>query len=110
MPICPPNLRHPFLTIWEIIRFRVEEKKFSIVPERHSSVLEAKKTIFGHRYGLPKLKFLFLGELGTCVQNLIFIKVVESCQKFIFRKGGMLKFKYKGWLLSIKIAYEKFLD
>jgi hypothetical protein len=88
----------------------LKKKFFSIVPERYSSVLEAKKTIFGRRYGLPEFKFLFLGELGTCVQNLIFIKVVESCQKFIFRKGGMLKFKYKEWLLSIKIAYEKFLD
>jgi hypothetical protein len=27
-----------------------------------------------------------------------------------FPQGGMLKFTYKGWFLTIKIAYEKFLD
>jgi hypothetical protein len=80
------------------------------VPERYSSVSEAKKTIFGRRYGFPEFKFLFLGELGTCEQNLIFIKVVEGCQKNKFPQRGMLKFKYKGRFLSIKIAYEKVLD
>jgi hypothetical protein len=52
--------------------------------ERDSSVLEAKKTIFGRRYGLLDFIFLFLFELGTCVQNLIFTKVVEGCQKNYF--------------------------
>jgi hypothetical protein len=61
---------------------------FSTVPERYSSVLEAKKTIFGCRYGLLEFKFLFLGELGTCVQNLIFTKVVEGCQKNYFSQRG----------------------
>jgi hypothetical protein len=49
------------------------------MPERYSSVSEAKKTIFGLRYGLWDFTFLFLLELGTCVQNLIFTKVVEGC-------------------------------
>jgi hypothetical protein len=80
------------------------------VPERYSSVLGAKKTIFGHRYGFLEFKFLFLGELGTCVQNLIFTKVVEGCQKNHFSETGMLKFTYKGRFLTIKIAYEKKLD
>jgi hypothetical protein len=57
------------------------------MPERYNSVLGAKKTIFGLRYGLPDFTFLFLVELGTCVQNLIFTKVVESCQKIISTKG-----------------------
>jgi hypothetical protein len=80
------------------------------MPKRYNSVLGAKKTIFGHRYGLPDFTFWFLVELGTCVQNLIFTKVVEGCQKNYFPQRGMLKFTYKGRFLTIKIAYEKFLD
>jgi hypothetical protein len=80
------------------------------VPERYSNVSGAKKTIFGPRYGLLDFTFLFLVELGTCVQNLIFTKVVEGCQKIYFPERGMLKFTYKGHFLTIKIAYEKFLD
>jgi hypothetical protein len=44
------------------------------------------------------------------VQNLIFTKVMEGCQKNSFPQRGMLKFTYKGGFLTIKIAYEKFLD
>jgi hypothetical protein len=73
--------------------------------ERDNNVLEAKKTIFGSRYGLPDFIFLFLFELGTLVQNLIFTKVVEGCQNH-FPQRGMLKFTYKGHVLTIKIAYE----
>jgi hypothetical protein len=80
------------------------------VPERYSSVSRAKKTTFGCRYGLWNFKILFLVELGTCVQNLAFTKVVEGCQKNYFPQRGMLKFEYKGRFLTIKIAYEKFLD
>jgi hypothetical protein len=80
------------------------------VPERDSSVLEAKKTIFRRWYGLPDLKFLFIVELGTCVQILIFTKGVEGCKKKYFPRRGMQKFTYKGRFLTIKIAYEKFLD
>jgi hypothetical protein len=36
--------------------------------------------------------------------------VVEGCQKNHFLQRGMLKFTYKGRFLTIKIAYEKFLD
>jgi hypothetical protein len=69
--------------------------------------LGAKKTIFvGRRYGLPDFTFLFLIELGTYVQNLIFTKVVEGCQKNHFSQRGMLKFTYRGRFLTIKIAYE----
>jgi hypothetical protein len=53
---------------------------------------------------------LFLFELGTCVQNLIFTKVVEGCQKTDFPQRGMLKFTYQGRFLTIEIAYEKFLN
>jgi hypothetical protein len=54
--------------------------------------------------------FLFLSELGTCPQNLIPTRGVEHCKKNHFLQGGMLKFTYKGRSLTIKIAYEKFLD
>jgi hypothetical protein len=80
------------------------------MPKRYNSVLGAKKTIFGRRYGLPDFTFLFLVELGTCVQNLIFTKVVEGWQKKYFPQKGMLKFTYKGRFLTIKIAYAKNLD
>jgi hypothetical protein len=69
--------------------------------------LEAKKIIFGRRYGLPNFIFLFLVELGTCMQNLMFTKVVKGWQKNYFPPRDMLKFTYP---LTIKIAYEKFLD
>jgi len=109
MPTCPPNLRHSFLTVWEIIRFKAKEIFFPIVPERYSSASGAKITIFGHRYGFPQFKFLFLGELGTCEQNLIFTQVVEGCPKNHFPQRGVLKFTYKGRSFSTKKAYEKFL-
>jgi hypothetical protein len=80
------------------------------LPEKDSNVSVAKKTIIGRRYGLPDFTFLFLVELGTCVKNLIFTKVVEGCQKNNFPQRGKLKFTYKGRFLTIKIAYEKFLD
>jgi hypothetical protein len=43
------------------------------------------------------------------VQNLIFTKGVEGCQKNYFPQRGMQKFTYKGRFLAIKIAYEKIL-
>jgi hypothetical protein len=76
--------------------------------KREGSVSKAKKTIFGRR--LPDFIFLFLFQLGTCAQNLIFIEVVEGCQKIYFLQRGILKFIYKGLFSTIKIAYEKFLD
>jgi hypothetical protein len=42
------------------------------MPKRYNSVLGAKKTIFGHRYGLPDFTFWFLVELGTCVPKKLF--------------------------------------
>jgi hypothetical protein len=33
-----------------------------------------------------------------------------TLKKNYFPQGGMLKFTYKGHFLTIKIAYEKFLD
>jgi hypothetical protein len=110
MSTCPPNLTHSFLTVCKIITFKVKQKVFSTVPERDSSVLEAKKTISGRKYWLPDFILMFLFELDTCVQNLIFTKIVEDCQKNYFPQRGMLKFTCKGRFLTITIAYEKFLD
>jgi hypothetical protein len=114
MSTSPSNITHSFFTVCEIITFKIKEKVFSIALERDISGLEAKKSIFGCRYGLPCFIFLFLFVLGNsqgaCVQNLIFTKVVEGCQKNYFLQRDMLKFTYKGRFLTIKIAYEKFLD
>jgi hypothetical protein len=79
------------------------------MPERYSSVSEAKKTIFERGYGLCLSTFLFLSELGTCPQNLIPTGGVEHWEKIQFPQGGMLKFTYKGRFLTIKIAYKKIL-
>jgi hypothetical protein len=54
--------------------------------------------------------FLFPSELGTCPQNLIPTRGVEHQENNHFPQWGMLKFTYKGRFLTIKIAYEKFLD
>jgi nitrate/TMAO reductase-like tetraheme cytochrome c subunit len=50
------------------------------------------------------------GGLSTCPQNLIPTRGVEHWEKNHFPQGGMLKFTYKGYSLTMKIAYEKFLD
>jgi hypothetical protein len=54
--------------------------------------------------------FLFLDELGTYPQNLMPTQGVEPWENHQFPEGGMLKFTYKGRFLTIKIAYENFLD
>jgi hypothetical protein len=88
------------------LQVKVKQKVFSTVLERDSSVSEGLKTIFRRRYGLPDFKFLLLFELGTCVQNIIFTKGVEGCQKNCFPQRGMLKFKYKGQFLHKKKGIE----
>jgi hypothetical protein len=44
------------------------------------------------------------------IENLMPIRGVKPWENLQFSQGGMLKFIYKGWFLTIKIAYEKFLD
>jgi hypothetical protein len=87
MSTCRPNLTHSFLTVCEIITFKVEEEVFFHCVREGQQCFGGQKTIFRHRYGLPDLKFLFIVELGTCVQNLIFTKGVEGCQKIFSTKG-----------------------
>jgi hypothetical protein len=89
---------------------KLKKKFFSPLPKGDSSLLGAKKTTFLSRYEMCLFGFLFLGELGTCPQNLMPTQGVEPWVKHQFPQGGMLKFTYKGCFLTIKIAYEKFLD
>jgi hypothetical protein len=110
MSICLPNLTHSFLTICEIIKFKVEKKFFSSLRNGDNSLLGSKKTTFSSRYEMSLFRFLFLSELGTCSQNLMPTRGVEPWVKHQFLQGGMLKITSKGCFLTIKIAYEKKLD
>jgi hypothetical protein len=77
MLACPPNLTYSFLTVCEIITFKVDRKVFSTVPEGYNRVLEAKKTIFGGIFGIFLFKLLFIGDLGTCPKTFIRTRGVE---------------------------------
>jgi hypothetical protein len=110
MSICLPNLTLSFLIICEIITFKVEEIIFLPLPKGNNSLLGSKKRNFSSRYKMCLFGFLFLGELGICPQNLMPTRGVEPWENHQFPQGGMLKFTYKGRVLTIKIAYENFLD
>ena len=110
MSICSPNLTYSFFTIYKIITFKIEEKVFSPLPTGDSSLLGSKKITLSSRYKMSLFGFLFLGELSTCLQNLMLTRGVEPWENHLFLQGGMLKFTYKGYFLTIKIAYKKFLD
>jgi hypothetical protein len=77
---------------------------------RGTAVFWVQKTTFSSRYEMSLFGFLFLGELGTCPQNLMPTQDVEPWENHQFLQGGMLKFTYKGRFLTIKLPYEKFLD
>jgi hypothetical protein len=47
------------------------------MPKGDNKVLEAKKTIFLNINGMSLFGFLFIGDLGTCPQNLVFTRGVE---------------------------------
>ena len=72
-----PNLIHSDLIIRKITLFKVDESFFPMCPKGNNRVLEAKKTTFWSKYGLQDFIFLFLVELGTCLQNLIPTRGVE---------------------------------
>jgi hypothetical protein len=82
---------------------------FLPLPKGDSSLLGSKKTTSSSRFRISFFRFLFLGELGTCTQNLMPTQGVEPWENHQFPQGGMLKFIYKGRFLAIKIAYEKIL-
>jgi hypothetical protein len=110
MLICLPCLTHSFHTVYKIIRMKVEKNSFFPILKGYSRVLEAKKTIFKSMYWLRNFKFLFLGELSTCQQNLIPTRRMEPWKKHHFTQRSMLKFTYKGRFLTLRKAYGKFLD
>jgi hypothetical protein len=43
---CLPNFTHSFIIICEIIKFKVDEKVFFLVPVGDNRVLEAQKQLF----------------------------------------------------------------
>jgi hypothetical protein len=110
MFICLPNLTLSFLTICEIITFKVEEKVFLPLAKGDSSLLGSKKTTFSSRFRMSLFGFLFLGELGTCPQNLMPTRGVEPLRKSSISTRGYAEFHIQRPFLTIKIAYEKFLD
>jgi 16S rRNA A1518/A1519 N6-dimethyltransferase RsmA/KsgA/DIM1 with predicted DNA glycosylase/AP lyase activity len=65
MSTCPPNLVYSFLTVCEIITFKVDKKVFFPMPKGDSRVLKAQKKTFSSRHGLCNIFSLCLGELGT---------------------------------------------
>jgi hypothetical protein len=77
MSICLPNLTLSFLTICEILTFKVEEKVFCILVRGGQQLFGVQKTTFSSRYGMGLFGFLFLGELDTCPQNLMPTQGVE---------------------------------
>jgi hypothetical protein len=77
MSIRLPNLTLSFLTICEIITFKIEKKFFLPLQNGDSNHLGSKKTTFSSRYEMSLFIFLFLGELGTCPQNLMPTQGVE---------------------------------
>jgi hypothetical protein len=77
MSICLPNLTLLFLTICEIITFKVEEKVFFVPAKGGQQSFGIQKTTFSSIFGMSLFRFLFLGELGTCPQNLMPTQGVE---------------------------------
>jgi hypothetical protein len=71
MSICLPNLTLSFLIICEIITFKVEEKVFFAPAKEGQQSFGVQKTTFSSRYEMCLFGFLFLGEIGTCPQNLM---------------------------------------
>ena len=98
MATCPPNLTHTFLIIYKTIKIKVEKKVvFPCMPKKYNSVLGAQKTILWSRSGLRDFKFLSLGKLGICPQNLITHNTYGTLRRYHFAQRGMLKFKCKGF-------------
>jgi hypothetical protein len=64
MSTCPPNLIHSFLTVCEIITFKVDKKKFFFpMPKGDNRVLKTQKTTFSSKHGFYDILLLSLSEL-----------------------------------------------
>jgi hypothetical protein len=68
---------------------KVKQKVFSIVPERDNSVLEAKTTIFGRRYGLLDFIFLFLFNLKNMYAKSHIDQSCGGLPKLLFFTKGV---------------------
>jgi hypothetical protein len=77
MSICLPNITLSFRTICEIITFKVDEKNKIALQKGDNNLLGSKKTTFLSKFRMSLFRFLFLGELGTCPQNLMPTQGVE---------------------------------
>jgi hypothetical protein len=55
----------------------LKKKFFLPLQKGDSSLLGSKKTTFSSRFRMSLFRFLFLGELGTCPQNLMTTRGVE---------------------------------
>jgi hypothetical protein len=71
MSTCPQNLARSILTICKSVTFKAKGKAFFPISQGENKVLEAQNINFLIRYGFWNIIFLFLVELGTCLQNLI---------------------------------------
>jgi hypothetical protein len=97
MSICLPNLTLSFFTICIIITHKVEEKAFFALAKGGQQSFGSKRTTFSSRYKMCLFGFLFLGELGTCPQNLMPTKVVEPWENHQFPQRGILDWKSRRW-------------
>jgi hypothetical protein len=70
--LIPYNLRDHNILGWKKIHLPL--------PNGDNSLLGSKITTFSSRYGMCLSGFLFLGELGTCPQNLMPTRGVEPAQ------------------------------
>jgi hypothetical protein len=68
---------YTFLIVCKIVTFIIDKKVFSHVLKGDNRVLKANKTTFSSGHGLCNILFSSLGELGTCLQNLILTRGVE---------------------------------
>jgi hypothetical protein len=64
---------------------------------------------FWSKYGLKDFKFLFLGELGTCLQSLIFTRLMETSKNRHFAQRGYAEIYRQRLFFDNKKVYEKFL-
>jgi hypothetical protein len=88
----------------------LKKKLFLSLPKGDSNLLGSKIVTFSSRYEMCILGFLFLGELGTCPQNLMPTQGVEPWENHQFHKGVRWNSHTKAVFFTIKIAYGKFLD
>jgi hypothetical protein len=110
MSTCRPNLTHSILTNCEIITFKVEEKVFFHCAREGQQCFVGQKNHFSASVWLAGPQILVHSWVRyMCAKSHIHQRC-GRLPKIYFPQRGMQKFTYKGRFLTIKIAYEKFLD